>query len=81
MCLDLKQFHEYLSREDSSNSECEEQKNSFLEGLTNAEEWALGSKLYKQFLQCQTFYNTQCWILMDAFLKPSCRVTIWISEQ
>lgn len=45
-CLELKQFHEYLSREDTSNSECEVQKNNFLEGLANAEEWALKSKPY-----------------------------------
>lgn len=43
-CLDIDQFYKYLSTEDSSNSECDEQKLAFLLALLRGEEWTLKSK-------------------------------------
>lgn len=44
-CLDLHSFYEYLNKSESASTECEAQREIFLEALEKRETWALQSKI------------------------------------
>lgn len=47
-CLDLDTFYKYVAEDNgtSSNSECEQQKTAFLQGLIKSDAWALKSETF-----------------------------------